>query len=148
MVAHLGIIGLIKLGGKTLLEYAIEYYVSGIIKKDTNYMIHHINEICHKDTPEIKDSYLARSSGYCTLEKTLQKLESSNSQLANDIKELIAKLHEEGDFLVVEQHDPINQHTDVESTGIGSTDIGSTDIGSTGIGSTINQPTSYLCIIQ
>ena len=82
----------------------LEYYLGKLIKKDNQYMVHHIDSICNaKDSTAIdtKDSYVARLKGYCSPEDAMKKINSSNSQLANDIKDIIICLNND-DYLLVE----------------------------------------------
>lgn len=93
--------GLSTLGGKLVLDIALEHYVKGYNKQD-NHIAHHIDEICNKEEPDLSTTYLSKTKGYYTNEETLKRLEAANSKLANDIKELINVLNDDHDFVIVE----------------------------------------------
>jgi hypothetical protein len=106
MAIHLGLIVLKGLS-KTAFELALEYYVGKAIKSGDQYLVHHIDEICskNKSNPDFSDTYAARIKGYCSIQEALKKIDESNSPLALEMKDLIARLHEEDDYIIVEQSD-------------------------------------------
>jgi len=101
--AHIGLI-VVKSAAKPLVELALEYYVSSLVKKDNKYSAYQIDAICENNKVVSGDTYAAKLKGYYTLEETIKKLESANSDLAKQIKDTAYKLHEEDDFLIIE-HD-------------------------------------------
>lgn len=101
MALHLGLLA-IKGLSKTAFELALEYYAGKIVKKNSQYAIHHIDEICLKESPEFHDTYAVRSKGYCSAEEALKKIESSDTEMAKNIMLLVVKLHEEDDFTILE----------------------------------------------
>lgn len=106
MAVHLGLI-ILKGASKPIIEMILEYYACQLVKKNGKYMAHHIEQICtadDKDSLEFKDTYLARVKGYCTTEEAMKKIEDSNSKLAIEIKGIIKKIHEEGDYLVIDSY--------------------------------------------
>jgi hypothetical protein len=104
MPIHLGLI-VVKPVMKYALEMALEYYVSNLSKKNDKYHVHHIDEICnadHPDTLEFKETYITKVKGYCTLEEAMEKINNSQSQLAMNIKQMIIKLHEADDYIIID----------------------------------------------
>lgn len=94
--------GLSTLGGKMVLDIALEYYIKGYNKNITGHVAHHIDEICCKDEPNLSTTYLSKTKGYYSDEETLKRLEAAESKLATDIKELINILNEEHDFIIID----------------------------------------------
>jgi len=108
MATHIGLL-LFKGIGQTLFEKALEYYAKDVIRRGNTYLATHINEICTKDEPTLQDSYASRVQGFCTIEDAYHKVQNSNTEIAVKIKEKIVKMHEDGEFMVLEEVEEVEE---------------------------------------
>lgn len=104
---HVGLT-VIKETSKTILEMALEHYISNLITKKHKISSLHIDEICKSDNPIFADKYTAKTKGYYSLNQAMKKIESSNTLFANNIKQKIKDLYN----LHVENNSIISTDTD------------------------------------
>lgn len=95
---------------KAAFEAAVEYYVNRIVKNQTGYLTAHIDEICTTDDPELKDTFVARATGYTSTEKSMIQVLRSNTELCKKIREHAAR-HTQEEFVIVEPQEPMLQLT-------------------------------------
>ena len=104
---HIGLI-VLKSTAKPIIESAIEYYTTNLIKsKLGHYSKHQINSICDLGLAAKGDTYAAKVKGYYTYAEALDKLEAADNELANKIKTLALTLHIDDDFLIVSHEDAL-----------------------------------------
>jgi hypothetical protein len=101
MATHIGLL-IAKGLGQTLVERAIEYYAKDVIRRGTDYMLSHIEEICSNNTPKFTDTYANRTQGYCSIEEAYYKINKSDAAVAVKIKQYIVNLHQEGAYTVID----------------------------------------------
>ncbi len=113
---HIGFV-ILKSTAKPIMESAIEYYVTSLVKSKLGYSKHQIDHICDHGTVSDGNSYAAKVKGYYSPEETIAKLEASNTELAIQIKELAAQLHadtNEDDFLMVDLEDLVDKKAELK----------------------------------
>jgi hypothetical protein len=100
MTTHIGLL-IDKELGHTLVERAIEYHAKDVIRRGTDYMLSHIEEICTSDNPKFPDTYANRTQGYCSIEEAYHKINKSDTDLARKIKQCIVNIHQECVFTMI-----------------------------------------------
>lgn len=95
-----------KTTGKSNIEIVFEQYAKHLVKVNGLYLKHQIDSLCQQGI-SVPDSYVARVVGYYTVEEAMRKLETGQSELANQIVALTYYLHDEDDYMLIEIDKPI-----------------------------------------
>ena len=84
-----------------------------------SYLLSHITEICHNETPKFINSYAVRANGYITVDVTCEMLLCSDMPFANAIKEQFqALLKNENREYHMHENDECDIHTNDECKNI------------------------------
>lgn len=100
---------------KTLFEIAIERNVQNVIRRNGEYRASHINEICTKNVPHLLDNYSSRAQGYYSVQESYKLINAANTVIAKKIKAYIAKMYDDGDYIVVKMRIVIDPVEDLEN---------------------------------
>lgn len=110
MLPHIGLFFL-KSVGKTIFETAVEYYARDIVISNKKVLASHIDSICSHNEPRINNSYAARVGGYYTLDEAIKKIDTANTTMAKDIKELMFDLYNKDDCVIIHVNNNDYVHT-------------------------------------